>query len=71
MLICCQTLRQGLEVRLVILFLTYSTGIAEVMLENSGTSWGNDSLVTDCDAITALVFAISRREHPRAEAIAE
>ena len=38
---------------------------------NSDGSWGNVSLVPDCDATTALDFAISCREDPRAEAIAE
>ena len=71
MLICCQPLCQGLEIWLVILLLTHSAVITEVMLEKLGRKQGNDSLVTDCDATTVLVFAMSRREHPRAEAIAE
>ena len=53
----------------MILLLTRSAVITEVMLEKLGRKQGNDSLVTDCDASTALVFAISRREHPRADAI--
>lgn len=69
MFICCQTLCQGWEVWLVILLLTRSAVITEVMLEKLGRKQGNDSLVTDCDASTALVFAVSRREHPRADAI--
>ena len=45
--------------------------VPEMFLENDDDKWTNDSFVTDCAAMTALVLAISRLEQPKAVAIAE
>ena len=60
-----------MKVRLVKLLFAQNAIVPEMFFENDGDKWTNDSFVTDCSAMTALVLAISRLEQPKAVAIAE
>ena len=60
-----------MTVRLMKLLFAQNTIVPEMFLENDDDKWTNDSFVTDCAAMTALVLAISRLEQPKAVAIAE